>query len=228
VKRTSGSHRVILAAVAILIAVPASVNALPTAVQPGDFQGNNNGHPDAAGSGTWHYMYSNTLNPTLGTAGLLTWNATDSEYDVGAGDWYPDVALMGGSLTMAPEASGALATRYGFTRWTSGVSGTVNVAGSWTHYYSSGSDGIEVAIFADGAQQFSTLLLSGTTAFNFDVLVAPGSKIDFVVGPGAAGDGGYDRAILQTTIAVVPAPGAVLLAGLGAALVGWLRRRRSM
>ncbi len=225
-KTVLGSPFLVVLIVAILAAVPASLNAAPTATMPGDFQGNNNGHPDASGSGTWHYMYSDNINPTLGTTGLMSyWSGV--YYSPGSGDAYPDVQFDAGSVTMAPEVGGDTATRYGLIRWTSGVGGLVNVEGSWTHYWNNG-DGMDVAVFADGVQKFSTLLTNGTTAFDFDVLVAPGSTVDFVVGPGAAADGSWDRAYFQTNITVVPAPAALLLAGLGTGLVGWLRRKRTL
>ena|GEM_PF-601067 len=43
-------------------------------------------------------------------------------------------------------------------------------------------------------------------------------------GYGIPGDAFVDNVVFQ----VVPAPGAVLLAGLGSAVVGWLRRRRAL
>jgi hypothetical protein len=204
---------IILACLAITL--PAMADMI-IAQQKQDFQTNNNGHPDTIGSGTWTYMYSNNISPMAGTTGLLTWNATSSEYDVGPIDSYPDVAVLGGRLTMAPEVGGATATRYGVMRWTSGVAGPVNVAGTWTHYWSMG-DGMDVAVYANGVQKFYTLLTTGSANFDFDIDVSPGYVVDYVVGPGSSSNGSYDRAYIETTI--TPVPGAVLLGilGLGAA-----------
>jgi len=216
----------VAAAIALLAVAPMPASAnITLAQQKQDFQPNNNGHPDTIGSGTWHYMYSNNINPTAGTTGLMQW--VDWGYAVGPGDDYPDIEMHALGLTMAPEVGGAAATRYGVMRWTSGVTGPVNVTGTWTHYWSMG-DGMDIAVYANGVQKFSTFLTTGSANFDFDITVSPGYVVDYVVGPGPLNNGNYDRAYIETTITLVPAPGAILLGSIGVGLVGWLRRNRSL
>ena len=197
------------------MSVPASADMI-IAQQEQDFQGNYNCHPDTAGSGTWSYMYSDNINPTAGTTGLMTWVGWG--YAIAPGDDYPDMEMLASGLTMAPELSGAAATRYGVMRWTSGVTGPVNVAGTWTHYWSMG-DGMDVAVYGNGVQKFYTLLTTGSANFDFDITVSPGYVVDYVVGPGgSSSNGNYDRAYIETTI--VPVPGAILLGILGLSVAG--------
>lgn len=225
---------IFVVALAVLAATTMSASANITIAQQGaDYQANNNGHTDTSGTGTWQYMYSNNINPSAGTTGLLAWNATYSEYDLGATDCYPGVWMAVGGLTMAPEiaydslynTNSSDTTRYGVMRWTSGYSGLVNVAGTWTHYWPNQGDGLELAVYVDGTQMYSTTLYAGSTSFDFDVTVSAGSVVDYVVGPGPALDGVYDRAYIETAITTIPAPGAVMLGAIGGSLVGWLRRR---
>jgi len=218
-----------LAAMALVAVAPRSARAgMIIAQQEQDFQPNFNGHPDTIGSGTWTYMYSDNINPSLGATGLLTWNGTYSEYDVASADWYPDVAKLNARVTMAPEASGAAATLYGVMRWTSGVSGSLNVSGTWTPFWAAswGGTGMDVAVYADSVLKFTATLMPTDTAgldFDFDINAFPGSIVDYVVGPGSLNNGSFDRAYIETTI--VPIPGAVLLGLLGLSAAG-IRLRR--
>jgi hypothetical protein len=222
--KTWKSTLVVMAGLVLAVSISARADMI-IAQQEQDFQANNNGHPDTIGSGTWTYMYSDDINPTVGTTGLLTWNPASSEYDLGGTDYYPDGAMQGSMLTMAPEVGGAATTRYGVMRWTSGVAGPVNVAGTWTHYWPSSGDGMEVAVYANGVQMFDTLLTSGSANFDFDINVSPGNVVDYVVGPGSLFNGNYDRADIETTITLVPVPGAILLGILGLGAAGLKLRR---
>jgi hypothetical protein len=113
-------------------------------------------------------MYSDDINPENGTTGLMAW----------AG-W-----------------GGATATRCGVMRWTSGVSGRVDVAGMWTPYWAAsyGGTGMDVAVYADGAQMFIAILMPTDSAgLDFGIDAVPGSVVDYVVGPGSSNDGNEDK-----------------------------------
>lgn len=59
-----------------------------------------------------------------------------------------------------------------------------------------------------------------------EVLLAPGAHSLTIQGDGVAGiPAGFWA---QVTTAPIPAPGALLLGGIGVSLVSWLRRRRSL
>jgi hypothetical protein len=53
----------------------------------------------------------------------------------------------------------------------------------------------------------------------------PGGDFAYMLDEGLTGHNGFSGAM---TVAPVPAPGAILLGAMGTALVGWLRRRRTL
>jgi len=65
-------------------------------------------------------------------------------------------------------------------------------------------------------------------SFVIDLGTSVPSNLHFGVSNGIFSDnsGAYNIEVAQ--LSVIPAPGAILLGGIGVALVGWLRRRRTL
>ena len=142
----------------------------------------------------------------------LAWNSTSSSTHTFV--WMPDFTFEGLSGTAPTTAPGV----------------------TWGGYF--GADYLQVDV--DLSQITEDFEFTG---FRVDFDVPPGglassTKTYHVVNASfeasASGAGMPDHTILSiqdaanSPVAYVPAPGALLLAGLGAGLVGWLRRRRAL
>ncbi|MGD0972351.1 MAG: hypothetical protein ABSA04_13340 [Desulfobaccales bacterium] len=183
-------------------------------------------------NGAWSYGYEATGAGPL-TLFTLSGNAPN------AGDgWYlpnplqvPSLWKNNSSSTQYGVLPGevSLQPAYGDTalvvaRWTSPITGSVTLSGS----FGAGDQGLmDYYIYENGANIFtfiSTALTGNVTeSFNLGPLaVIPGTTIDFAVGPGPNGYG-YGNTPLDATI--VPIPGALWLLGSGLAGLGLLRRK---
>jgi len=142
----------------------------------------------------------------------LAWNSTSSSSTTFV--WMPDFTFEGLSGTAPTTAPGV----------------------TWGGYF--GADYLQVDVYLSQITQDFEF-----TGLRVDFDVPPGglassSKTYHVVNAAfeasASGTGMADHTILSledapvTPVAYVPAPGAVLLVGMGAGLVGWLRRRRTL
>jgi hypothetical protein len=131
--------------------------------------------------------------------------------------------------TAIPGTGVANESRWASRRWTSDMSGQVQVTGeiSKVDQGTPAGDGVDAYVLIDGEIAFY-YALSPTdyqgTSFDLLLDVSEGSLIELVVGGNE--NGLNDAARFTANIAgdVVPAPGAVALLGMGGVLIG--RRRR--
>lgn len=120
-------------------------------------------------------------------------------------------------------------SRWASRRWTSDVTGQVQILGELAKVDQGPllGDGIDAYITVDGEIAFHYAVAADDyTGTTFDMLVdvSAGSLIEFVIG---GNDSGLNDAVLFSAEImgdVVPAPGAVALMGMGGLLMG--RRRR--
>lgn len=219
-------------AVAMLPVVQARAETI--AALSADYQQDNNGHPDTAGSGQWFYARSVTPNPndTGYNFTLLAWDPIQGGYDKGTdGQWIAPLTTNadGTDLHMFPSGNGAGDHDYDVVRWISGVTGPVEIVGNFRKAdWSLGYDGVEMWIYVDGEQSFHQSI-DGNDAIGADFCltrsVLPGSEVDFILGD--CYNPFYDSTLFHVSISSVPEPTALILlaSGLSCLLLITLCRR---
>jgi hypothetical protein len=132
-------------------------------------------------------------------------------------------------LGMHPD-KGSLATTYVIARWTAPASSTFGVSYTWRDLDAISGDGFSAdLVYVNSSSVASSLFNASVSNGSFtsnsqSITLAAGEHLDFIVGPGAAGDYNYDTTALLARIDGVPEPTSALLGALG--LISTVLRRK--
>jgi hypothetical protein len=126
-------------------------------------------------------------------------------------------------LVLHPQGAGP--RTFAIVRWTAPTTAKFDITANWRDLHFGNGDGFDAHLVLNGISLFDANLADGqSTADTRSLLLAPGDRLDFVVGPGAFGSNTNDSTGLRVTI--VPEPGAIGLVAIGGALLAWRARRK--
>ena len=217
--------RIVILCSAIVFTLAASAGASVTF----DFEGATVGGSPGAG-GTADQYISNYMTGVYGSSVTATGSAAWTNAEAGA-DWTgkadTDQWLRTYGAVGYSETPGYLQISF---------DDVPIVAGSFEAYIFEATDGADFTISLYGAgygdrynPEAAALIASGTADSGVGPLI-----VNFDTDPMAislvvlSNEGYHDIAIDNFQVTAVPAPGALLLGGLGASLVGYLRRRKTL
>mgnify|MGYP002065797039 CR=1 FL=1 len=131
------------------------------------------------------------------------------------------IVLNNGPGPLAPVPPGGImldpsfSNQFTIARWTAPAPGTYAFAATWSDIDPYGGNGISVDLVLNGTSIFNSLVSNGggaTLGPAFDLVLATGDLLDFVVGTNS--DGTYDSTGFNATITAIPesSTSAILLA----------------
>ena len=212
------------------VAIPDAQVQGPSA-PAGDYDGPEQGLPDTQGSGNWQFgNYTTIENPGTFTR-LPDFNIDGPFQYWGTGGGIPLLYRYPEGQAPAPDAGGQFAGHPGGSqdaalRWTSGVSGLIDITGTLRKRSDAAGqgDGVYGRIYHNGTEIYEQLVntAEGVT-LNEQITVAAGDTLDFVLNMN--GNSNNDSSLFTPTISLVPEPATPLLLTLGMIPV-LLRRRR--
>jgi hypothetical protein len=163
-----------------------------TPIRGGTFTLFTNKGTDAFGLDYWNHVTHQTL---------VSHNATGVPKSIGNNTTIPP-----GGLTLFPGSGG----QHAVVRWTASASGTCTIAARFIRRSTNAFEAAEVAVLHGAAVVFSRWLtndVSNVASVSATLAVEAGETIDFVAGPGDAGNFS-DMIGLDATVWLEPVPGA--------------------
>lgn len=209
----------------ILISMVLGLMAVPALAVP-TIQFN----PGGTTPGHWNYNGAGTLSFTQDVVVELV-NGGTADGLFGARVYIPTMTvggIVGGPYTLSGGAF-VIKDSTGTTTWLTGTLGLgdlVPVGSAAGGYTAIQTDLTGISITGAGAGASTVLanmLANSQTTADFE-LSLNGAPVNFktMLDTGKRGNDGFSGAM------TIPAPGAILLGGIGVSIVGWMRRRRTL
>lgn len=205
--------------VAIPLVAFGAATALPAAAQLANSVTEFSG---VQGQNNWNYGFYDRTNDVGGVYNPLTDYALMTQFNgtawqVNNGTFWTELNSQGGHPNGTTTSGGRTPVEHwAIRRYTSEVTGLVNISGTLAKSSTGGGNGIIGRIFVDGTEVFTQTIAATDGVgvnYNFSQNVNLGSRVDFVIDPNASNDISDGTVFTaQVSSVVVAAPEASTLA----------------